>query len=332
MPELRQNLATKEWVIISTERARRPEDFIEPDRERVDQRPEYVANCPFCPGNEEIELEKLRIPAEGDWQVRVVRNKFPALQEEGPRVRQSEGVNRSISGVGYHEVLIESRRHNTCPALQRADEIERTLMAFRMRGQALNQDPRIEQIIYFKNHGPSAGTSLAHPHTQLLALPVVPFSIRARMEEARRYFDDQGTCVICTMREEEARDGQRIIVNSDHFSAFIPYAAYSPFHIWIIPRRHSPSLLDATPEEIRDLSVVLRDVLRRLYYGLNDPDYNYVIRSAPKQEFGSPYIHWYVSIVTRISRTAGFELGSGMFINTSMPEESARFLREVRAP
>jgi UDPglucose--hexose-1-phosphate uridylyltransferase len=329
MPELRQNVATKEWVIIATERAKRPEEFVQPDKERVEERPAYAANCPFCPGNEELDLERLRLPAEGDWIVRVVGNRYPALRQEGERSRRFEGLNPSIAGVGYHEVVVESRRHNTSPATEQLDEVEHTLHALQARGRVFRADARIEQIVYFKNHGVGAGASLVHPHAQILGLPVVPYSIRARMEEARRYFDNQGECVICRLLQEEQRQGARIVIAGEHFDAFVPFAALSPFHLWIIPHHHHTSFLDASPEELRDLALVLRDVLRRVYVGLNDPDYNYVIRSAPDREAASEYLHWYVAVVPRVTRSAGFEMGTGMFINTALPEESASFLRSL---
>jgi UDPglucose--hexose-1-phosphate uridylyltransferase len=329
MPELRQNIATKEWVIIATERAKRPEDFVQPARPLTEDRPEQEADCPFCPGNEEPDLEVMRVPEHGPWQLRVVRNKYPALQREGERVRTFDGVHRQISGVGYHEVLVESPSHNTCPALESATEVALTLETFKIRGREMAQDRRIEQIIYFENHGEHAGTSLAHPHTQLIGLPVVPFSIRSRIEEARRYLDDMGCCVFCHMLDDELKDGSRIVAKSKHFVAFILYAAFSPFHLWILPRRHKASFLDATAYELADLGQLLRQVLRRLYVGLRDPDYNYVIRSAPTRDPGYEYLHWYVTVVPRVTQSAGFELGSGMFINTALPEASAAFLRAV---
>jgi UDPglucose--hexose-1-phosphate uridylyltransferase len=332
MLEIRQNIATREWVIISTERARRPGEFAQEDTGKQARLPALAPDCPFCPGNEELDLERLRLPVDGTWSLRVVQNRYPALREEGEHVRYADGVHFAISGVGYHEVIVESRLHNTCPALESVEDIERTLNAFKLRSQVIREDPRIEQIIYFKNHGPAAGTSLPHPHAQLLALPVVPYSIRSRVEAARRYFDDHGVCVICRMREQEEREQIRIVSESRHFSAFIPYAAFSPFHLWIVPRHHCASFLDISTEELQDLARVLREVLRKIYFGLNDPDYNYIIRSAPEHEHRPAYLHWYVSVIPRVTRTAGFELGSGMFINTTLPEESARFLREVVAP
>jgi len=329
MPELRQNIATKEWVILATERARRPEEFVQPQRPLTEDRPELEESCPFCPGNEEPELEVMRIPERGPWQLRVVHNKYPALQIEGERMRTFEGVHRQITGVGYHEVLVESPLHNTCPALESAIEVSLMLEAFKIRGREIAQDPRIEQIIYFKNHGDRAGTSLVHPHTQLIGLPIVPYSIRARTEEARRYFDDTGRCVLCHMLSDELQEYQRVVAKSKYFVAFIPYAALSPFHIWVLPRRHESSFLNATAYELDDLGQLLHQVLRKLYIGLRDPDYNYVIRAAPVRDPGYEYLHWYITIVPRVTRSAGFELGSGMFINTALPEASAAFLRGV---
>lgn len=331
MSELRQNVATKEWVIIATDRAQRPRDFSRPSRKRTEDRPERQENCPFCPGNEDQSEDVMRIPEDGPWQVRTVLNKYGALQRDGMRERIFEGVRRRVSGVGYHEVIIESPRHNTCAALQSPDAVAVTLRAFQQRGKAIKRDPNTEHIIYFKNHGQRAGTSLEHPHTQLIGLPLVPHHIRNRNEEARRYFDDMGHCVHCQMWSDELEDASRIVATNEDFVALIPYAAFSPFHTWIIPRRHHPTFLSIGDDELNNLGQILHNVLRKIYVGLGDPDYNYVVRSAPFRDEEQEYLHWYVTIVPRVTRAAGFELGSGMFINTALPEESAAFLRSVSA-
>jgi UDPglucose--hexose-1-phosphate uridylyltransferase len=258
-----------------------------------------------------------------------VNNKFPALQQQGERLRQFDGIHRSISGVGYHEVVIEGRQHNLSPALLSADDLTRTLMAFQSRGIVMSMDDRIEHVIYFKNHGPKAGTSLLHPHSQIIGLPVVPYDVRGRDEEARRYFDDTGACVYCAMLEDELRDRKRVVCENDDYVAFLPYAALSPFHVWILPREHHSSYLMVSPVSIGRLAEISRDVLRRLYFGLNDPDYNIVLRSSPVKAWYADHLHWYVSLIPRVTQTAGFELGSGMYINTALPEESAAFLRSV---
>ncbi len=330
MPELRQNMATKQWVILAVERAHRPEEYVQGDRPRTEERHEWEASCPFCPGREEDEQEVMRLPPTGAWQVRVLPNKYPALQRDGERMRTFDGVHRRISGVGHHELVIETPRHNMCAALDTPEHLSVALEALKARGRELAQDPRVEQIICFANHGERAGTSLVHPHTQIIALPVVPYDIRARAEEARRYFDDTGKCVFCQMLRDELSVGSRIVAENALFVAFIPYAAFSPFHMWIVPREHKPTFLHATTQELVGLGELLRRVLRKIYIGLHDPDYNYVIRTAPLRDPGYDYLHWYITLIPRVTRSAGFELGSGMFINTTPPEESAAFLRGVR--
>jgi UDPglucose--hexose-1-phosphate uridylyltransferase len=332
MPEIRQNIATREWVIIATERAKRPEQFVREPRERVIDRPDFAPDCPFCPGNEELDLEYLRLPERGDWSARVLGNRYPALQQRGTLQPQFSRLGHALAGIGYHDVVVESRLHNTCPALETREEITLTLQANRLRGQTLHLDPRVAQIIYFKNHGVAAGASLLHPHTQILALPVVPHSIEDRIETARRHYSAHWECVICRMRSEEEHEGVRMLSQTEHFSTFVPYAALSPFHIWIVPHRHTACFVDANDAELEDLARVMRDVLRRLHFGLGDPDYNYVIRTAPRRERTAPYLHWYVSVIPRVTRQAGFELGSGMYINTALPEASAEFLRGLRLP
>ena len=358
MGEMRQNLATKRWVIIATERAKRPHELAADTLQLTGDLPEWDAHCPFCPGNEEADLEVMTIPAQGPWQTRVVRNRFPAVQPAGklspgsftpetirpesainvhalepdndhPFPRIFEGIYRQLPAVGYHEVVVESRRHNTCHALEAPTDIARMLDAFQARGRAIEQDAGIEHIIYFKNHGTRAGTSLMHPHTQLIGLPVVPYSIRSRVDEARSHYRVTGRCVMCTMLEGEVRDGRRIIAENDHFVAFIPYAAYSPFHTWIMPRRHESSFLQIGQVEIDALSEILHRVLRQLYNGLHDPSYNYVLRSAPLREDGHAILHWYVTIIPRVNYAAGFELGTGMYINTVLPEDAAAWLRTI---
>ena len=329
MSELRQNLATKEWVIVASERARRPQEFVEPGRLQCGEGPTWDANCPFCPNNEERELEVARFPASGPWQVRIVANRYPALARAAALEREYSGLVLRISGAGYHEVIVESPIHNTCTALEAPASLTRLIRAFIARAWEVQRDPRIEYILFFKNHGRQAGASLRHPHAQMMALPMVPTEVRVRADTARAHFDEVGVCAYCEMLNQERADGQRIILESDYFVAFIPYAAFSPFHIWVVPKTHSATFLHATDDEVEDLGRILRVTLRKLYVGLNNPDFNYVIRTAPVRDLNTPYLHWYISIIPRISLAAGFELGSGIYINPSLPEECARFLRGV---
>jgi UDPglucose--hexose-1-phosphate uridylyltransferase len=333
MPELRQNIATKEWVIIATERAQRPADFADPGRLATHARPARVETCPFCPGNESMSDPAVLEVREGDrWLARIVPNKYPALVERGEVERRFDGIARWLSGFGVHEVLVESPVHNTAIALSGQAEVARALRALQQRGRQLARDPRLMMTICFQNHGTAAGTSLEHPHSQVIAVPVVPHHIRQRLADALAYFDERGTCVYCDMWRQELADGARVLEEGEHFVAFLPYAALSPFHTWILPKRHTPIFTQITEAETEDLARVLRGTLARLYWGLHDPDYNTVIRSAPSHEEHSRSFHWYLSVVPKVTRLAGFELGSGMFINTAPPEASARFLREVRLP
>ncbi len=331
MAELRQNMVTKEWVIIADERAKRPDDYIESHQQAITETQTlYDPDCPFCPKNEELDLEIECFPAKGAWQTRAVHNRYPALSKDGNLSRTFKGVHRKISGVGHHEVVVENPRHNTTLALMSPEEIKLLLETFYHRGWSIRKDSRIEQIIYFKNHGERAGASLKHPHSQIIGLPVVPNNIRNRIDVTRRYFDDTGDCAYCTMMQDELKSQERLVAVNDHFVAFVLYAAPSPFHMWILPRNHSVSFLYSQSEELDDLAKMLRDVLRRLYIGLRDPAYNLIIRTAPVKEISNDYTHWYVTVVPRLSRTAGFELGSGIFINPAIPKESAAFLRRVK--
>lgn len=332
MPELRQNVITRDWVIIATERTQRPDQFARA-KDTGAPLPPYVPECPFCIGNEsQTQKEVYALRDDHGWKVRVVPNKFPALFPGGDRVRKVAGIHRSMSAIGFHEVVVEHPRHDMISALLPVSHMADLLHVYRRRYVEIRQDPRIEAIIIFKNHGEAAGTSLQHPHAQIAATPIVPHQFRVRMDEAIRFFDDMGQCVFCRTLAEELEERSRIVLETDHFVAFIPYAALSPFHMWIFPRRHSSSFDEITDTEIADLGRSLKTVLAKLYFGLNNPDYNYSIRSIATRIQETEYFHWYVTIIPRISKTAGFELGSGMFINTSMPEESAQYLRDINVP
>jgi len=329
MPELRLNLITREWVIIATERAKRPGDF----RQKRDKKylPDRDKNCPFCPGNEEkTPGEIMKVSSDGSWKIRVTPNKFSALSFEGERKRTNEGLKHLITGVGRHEVIIESALHNTPTALMPAEDVADILRIYKNRFLDIYNDPRIEHVIIFKNHGEKAGTSIEHPHSQIVGTPVTPMQVRDRIDEATRYFDNTGECLMCALVKAELAEGKRIILDTKHFVTFIPYAALSPFHTWIFPKKHNAFFGDISDEEITDLAYNLKTVLAKIYNGLENPDYNYVIRSESPKEYGSEYFHWYMSIVPRVIQTAGFELGSGMYINTSLPEEIAEFLRKVK--
>jgi UDPglucose--hexose-1-phosphate uridylyltransferase len=332
MPELRQNFATKEWVIIATDRARRPEQMAQQRERKV--LPSLVPTCPFCPGNEGLTPpEVLRVPASGavPWHVRVVANKFAALSREVQPTRTVQRSRRTVNGFGVHDVIIETPDHAQVLALMPDSYVAEILRVYKTRYDELSLDPRIAHITIFKNHGRDAGTSLEHPHSQLVATPVISHQVRERFQHALRHHDDFGECMFCQMLEEELQEQTRIVMVSEHFVALELFASPVPFCTHIYPRRHMASFGDVSAAEINDLARMLRAMLAKLYHGLQDPDFNFTLRSAPAENFGVKYFHWYVSIIPRLTRVAGFELGSGMFINTVLPEAAAEFLRKVDA-
>jgi UDPglucose--hexose-1-phosphate uridylyltransferase len=332
MPQLRQDPTTKEWVIISTERARRPHNFKKAAPQS--EKPPFKKDCPFCPGNEHMTPpETLAYRKDGQangqgWWVRVVPNKFPALLPEGSLERKEErGFFRMMDGVGAHEVVIGSPIHNQVFSLMNDFHVAEVLLAYRERYLALRQDPRIKLIIIFKNHGPGAGTSLEHTHSQIVATAVVPSNIRKKLDEATRHYDDYGRCVYCDLIEEELNDGKRVVMENEKFVVFHPFASRSPFETWIIPKEHQASFGLISIEDSKLFSKVLKETLFRLHSKLNDPDYNYVIHTAPLKDEEEDYYHWHLQIIPRLTTPAGFEMGSGIYINVSLPEETAQFLR-----
>jgi len=330
VPQLRYNIATGDWVIFATERAKRPHDFIKAKKEEK-VLPEYKENCPFCPGNEnKTPGEIFRLGDEKKWRARCVPNLFGALSPNENVQRKIDGIYISMGGYGNHEVIIENPRHNTCIALMSNEEVEDIIRVYKERYICLQDMPEIECIIIFKNHGLAAGTSLEHPHSQLIATPIIPPHIKGRIDVAQDYFEKTGNCVYCKTIEEELMAKTRVVLETDSFVSFLPYAGMGPFVIWICPKRHMSGFSEIKDEEIRDLASNLKSTLQKLYYGLDNPDFNYVIRSYAAKEKNVRYLHWYLNIIPRLSQPAGFELGSAMFINTSSPEESAEFLRQIK--
>ena len=328
MPEVRQNLATKEWVIIATERARRPEEFKHAASQAP--QPERHPGCPFCPGHEaQTTTQKYALGGPEGWKVRVVDNRFPALVPSCRLEGSHPEPYRCLPGEGVHEVIIDSPSHSKHPARLERGELRDLFFVYRERFRESAKDPKVALTLLFKNHGEGAGTSLAHPHSQLIGSSVVPAHIRHRMDAAKRYYEEHKTCVLCTMADIERKDGHRLLADTKHFTAFVLFAALSPFHIWVLPKRHTASFGEVSDEELGDLAAVMRALLRKLDQGLGDPDYNYILQSAPQDRGETAPYHWYLSLVVRLSKAAGFELGSGMFINTALPEESAKFLNSI---
>lgn len=335
MPELRKDPIVGRWVIISTDRAKRPTDFL---RERFVQKGGF---CPFCYGNESKTPPEILAyrpqnggppapPNSSGWSVRVVPNKFPALGIEGSFSRSAEGMFDKVSGIGAHEVIIESPEHNATLATLPEKRIEDVLWAYRDRILDLKQDRRFKYILIFKNHGEAAGASLEHPHGQLIALPILPKHVVEELEGAKQYFLLKERCVYCDIIRQETESGVRVIAENDGFVTIAPYAPRFPFETWILPKRHESSFENASSKTYEDLAKALKLLLMKSDRVLDTPAYNLVIHTAPLQESGLEHYHWHVEFMPKLTKTAGFEWGTGFYINPTPPEEAARFLREAR--
>ena len=332
MSEIRQDITTEEWVIMAKERAVRPHDF-ENKRDRITV-PAFLSSCPFCPGNEartpEETLSYLNAMT-GKWQVRSFDNRYPALTPDGSRERRKEGdLFISMDGVGSHEVIVEGPGHNRILAMMSDGEVGAVLRAYRERDRALIKLSFVQLVLIFKNHGQSAGTSQEHPHSQIIATPLVPRYVRMRCDVAIRYYDHNCRCLYSDIIENEKSQATRMVMETDKFVVFHPFASRSPFETWIMPKRYEASFANVTDEELEDLSHALRITLLKLYKGLNNPDYNYIISSVPKSDEDNGYYLWHMRIIPRLVEVAGFEIGSGIHINTALPEETASFIKGVK--
>jgi UDPglucose--hexose-1-phosphate uridylyltransferase len=331
MADLRKDPITGRWVIISTEVQKHPNDF---QIDTVKARPDAL--CPFCEGHEdktapEILAYRNGTPANSKgWEVRVVPNKFPALHVEGTLDRQGEGLFDRMNGIGAHEVIIETPDHNATLATMSEQAIERVFWAWRDRVLDLKQDFRLRYIVIFKNHGTAAGATLDHAHSQLIALPIVPREMGEELEGARRHHQQKERCVFCDVIHQEVKDGSRLISQSSDFVAIAPYAPRFPFETWLLPKRHSARFEDASRGEYASLARMVKDTLQRMNQTLLSPPYNLIVHSSPMQDNATEYYHWHVEIMPKLTRVAGFEWGTGFYINPTGPEEAADVLRKVK--
>jgi UDPglucose--hexose-1-phosphate uridylyltransferase len=332
MTELRQNPITKEWVIIAPTRGQRPNEF---ETELPEQTsPNYDPSCPFCRGNENMTPEEIwasyALPQK-KWAVRVVPNKYPALTSRGNYTRKniSDFYRKMQDAIGSHEIVIESPQHNAKLGFIPDDQMKLILVAYKKRYLALCKSG-YKLVTIFRNYGEAAGTSLKHPHSQILATPVVPNSKRYPIEEAMRYYDDNGACVFCDMINQELTVQDRIVECGRKLILFEPFASRIPYETWIMPVTHAASFAFINAEELKELAHLLNQFLKLIYIKLNNPSYNYVIQTIPCKSERNLFYHWSLIILPRLTKFAGFELGSGMHINNMYPEECAAILRDQK--
>ncbi|MGH9862599.1 MAG: galactose-1-phosphate uridylyltransferase [Candidatus Acidiferrales bacterium] len=334
MPELRKDPIIGRWVIIATERAKRPVDYAaEPV---VIQAGKF---CPFCYGNEDktppeiIAYRSNGTPANTPgWSLRVVPNKFPALGIEGELERTGEGLFDRISGIGAHEVIIESPEHQATLAQLPEKRVEDVLWAYRDRIVDLKKDKRFKYVLIFKNHGAAAGASLEHSHSQLIALPIVPQYVREEVEGAKQYYMMKERCIFCDTLRQERESQVRIIAEDSDFITLAPYAPRFPFEAWILPKQHAAAFEEMASPQYEKLARALKSLLARTDKVLTCPAYNFVLHTTPMREDTELYYHWHLEFMPKLTKVAGFEWGTGFYINPTPPEESARELRDVELP
>jgi len=331
MPELRKDPVHGRWVIISTERSRRPSDFTPEERRPLG------GFCPLCEGNEDRtppEIIALRdngtLPNTPGWTLRVVPNKFPALRIEGELGREGEGIYDKMNGIGAHEVVIETPRHEETLITLPLKGIENVLLAYRERIIDLRRDQRLRYVLVFKNHGVAAGASLEHSHSQIIALPIVPKRVSEEIDGAKTYFNYKDRCVFCDIIRQELQQRVRVILENKSFLSIAPFASRFPFETWILPKTHHPSFEHMEPSQYEQAAQILSDTLQRMNRVLTDPPFNYVIHTSFFPEVDMDYYHWHFEIMPKLTKVAGFEWGTGFYINPTPPEEAAEYMREAK--
>jgi len=330
MPDLRKDPIVGRWVIVAKSRAKRPHDFDSTPHRHVER------FCPFCEGHEDktpgeiIAYRNPGTPRNGTgWRVRVVPNKFPALEIEGELNKRGDGIYDTMRGVGAHEVIIEAPQHVMSSSELTEEQLREVLWVYRDRLVDLKRDPRLVYGMIFKNVGAAAGASLEHTHSQLIVTPIVPINVWEEMTGSLEFYNYRGRCVYCDMIQQELATEKRIVLDTPGFVAFCPFASRFPFETWVLPKIHSSHYENIQKNGVDDLSGVIRLVVAKIEAALDRPAYNYIIHTAPfdTQELG--HYHWHIEIIPSLTKPAGFEWGTGFYINPVPPEESAAFLREI---
>ncbi|RJO64048.1 MAG: DUF4931 domain-containing protein [Candidatus Omnitrophota bacterium] len=340
MPELRKDPIIGRWVIIATERAKRPDQFQNLSHDAPQEKP-----CPFCEGKEsetppEIYAVRTRDgrPNGPGWEVRVVPSITPFLRIEGDLDRTGRGLYDMMNGLGAHEIIIETNKHIPNIADLENEQIARVITCYINRLLDLEKDTRFKYVLVFKNHGWIAGGGrVKHSRSQLIATPVNPKRVKEELVGARHYHELHERCIFCDLIQQEIAQEERIILDIDGFLAVVPFASRFPFEVWILPKKHNCDFTSLLEPERRELAKILKSVLLKLKIGLNDPPYNYIIHTAPFKRPKSGYwktvdedFHWHIEITPRLTRVAGFEWGTGFYICPLPPEHAAKFLREVK--
>ncbi len=328
MSELRKDPVINRWVITLDDKNFVPLTDSEFSKNNL---PEQDVSCPFCPGNEgktTFSISEIK-DKENKWKIRVIPNNNPYLKVETPLTKKGLGIFDVISGTGANEVIIETPLHNVDMDKLEPSQINDVIKTYKSRFIDLKNDTRLEYIFIFKNRGARAGGHLTHLHSQLMALPVIPKRIIEKIDSAKQYYDFKKRCVYCDIIDSEIQMKDRVVKESEYFLCITPFASRSPFEMCILPKQHKSHFLDIDDKESNDLAYILKDAIFRLNKALNYPAYNYMIHTAPLKSANLDHFHWHMEILPRIKSSAGFEWGSGFYINNTLPEESAEYLRKL---
>lgn len=332
MPELRRDPIGGRWVIVNVDHPAAPGDY---ERQTHSFKP---VTCPFCYGNESmtpLEIDSVRdlhtVSNTPGWQVRVVPNKFPALRIEGDLERRGLGIYDLSNGIGAHEVLIESPYHHKDISDLLDQEIQQIVVMYCRRAADLIKDKRFKYLMLFKNYGPDAGASLEHPHSQIIALPMIPKNVLEEIKGAENYFEFRERCIYCDIISQELQEKERVVCENKYYLSFCPFVSRFPFEIWIIPKQHAGHFWHLSAEEMSYLAVILKDTVSRIKNVFDNLSYNFIIHSSPANgETETESYHWHIEFMPKLTRVAGFEWGTGFYIVPTPPELAARYLSQKR--
>jgi len=331
MPQLRKDPIVGRWVVVNVENPLHPKDFhLTPFVHKGNE------NCPFCYGNEHLTPPEIQViadcaraPNTPGWKVRVVPNKYPALRIEGDLDKKGEGIYDMSNGIGAHEVIIDTPEHFKGIEELEIEDIKNIVKMYCLRSLDLRKDRRFKYILIFKNVGAQAGASLEHPHSQLIALPMIPKNVKEEIKGAKKYFEFRERCVFCDMIAYEKEAGERIVYENELFLAFCPLSSRFSFEVWIIPKEHKGDFATINDLELEKLAISLKEVLRKLKKVLGEHPYNYIIHTSPVNTDSYFSYHWHIEIMPKLIRVAGFEWGSGFYIVFTPPELAADYLRKA---
>jgi UDPglucose--hexose-1-phosphate uridylyltransferase len=331
MPELRKDPILGRWIIIARERSKRPTDFA------VDVPVSGGGFCPLCPENEKTTPGEVLVygrnhdspPNSSGWKLRVVPNKYPALVIEGELDKQGEGLYDRMNGIGAHEVVIESPDHENQFSFLPQHQMILTFRAFKERILDLAQDERFSYVMVFKNNGKAAGASLEHSHSQLVALPIMPRMLAAELDGSKSYYKYKDRCIFCDIIRQEIQQDIRLVCENDLFVTLAPFAPRTPFEMWILPKKHNSSYAAQDESSLSALTHIFSETLRRLDACISGIPYNFVLHTQPLRSAPLDHYHWHFEIVPKLTNIAGFEWGTGFYINPMPPEDACQYLRQV---